>query len=177
MLPAAYGRAADRSLAEVLESQLQIAEKRILGAAEAMPESDYGFVPGPGEFEGVRTFGEQVKHSAAAIYTIFAGVRGEKPPAHVNDGKGPEEVRTKGQIVQYLKDSFGYARGANALLNTSNMLEIAAPGSFSRLDFAILGPVHTLDHYGQVVVYLRMKRIVPPVTQEEIRRQGEARKE
>jgi hypothetical protein len=96
----------------------------------------------------------------------------------VNDGKGPNDVRTKAEIVQYLKDSFAYARSANAVLNTSNMLEAASPspGSFSRLDLAILGPVHTLDHYGQIVVYLRMQGIVPPVTQEEVRRQREEKK-
>jgi len=73
VLPTTQGRAATKTLSEVLETQLKIAETRIVGAAEAMPEANYGFVPGPGEFQGVRTFGEQVKHAAAANYTIFAG--------------------------------------------------------------------------------------------------------
>ena len=43
----------------------------VVGAAEAMPADKYDFVPTTGEFKGVRTFGQQVKHLAQANYEFF----------------------------------------------------------------------------------------------------------
>ena len=75
-------------------------------AADAMPEDKYGFKPTNGEFEGVLTFGEQVKHVAFYNYATFAIMFGEKPPAEADAARGPEAVRTKADILKYARDSF-----------------------------------------------------------------------
>ena len=58
-----------------------------MGIAEAMPAEKYTFVPTRGEFKGVRSFGEQLKHIAADNYLLGAGILGEKPPAEMGVGE------------------------------------------------------------------------------------------
>src|SRR6202140_1257672 len=55
-----------KSIAESVSGTLQFAEGNFLGLAEAMPEDKYSFMPVVGKFDGVRSFGEQVKHVACA---------------------------------------------------------------------------------------------------------------
>ena len=46
-----------------------------------MPADKYGFAPADGEFKGVRTFGQQVKHLAATNHILAAAALGEHTPA------------------------------------------------------------------------------------------------
>src|SRR5215475_1970348 len=85
---------------------LTLAEKVIVSAADAMPADKYGFAPTDGEFKGVRTFGQQVKHLAAANHILAAAALAEEPPADAGDETGPETVRTKAEILDYLSASF-----------------------------------------------------------------------
>src|SRR5438270_4795015 len=78
--------------AQVLEERVSAAEKEIVPAAEAMPENKYSFAPTEGEFKGVRTFGEQVKHLAAANYQLGARILGEAPPHGERDESAPDSV-------------------------------------------------------------------------------------
>src|SRR6266567_4267197 len=52
----------------------------VSGLAEAMPEDKYSFIPTVGRFDGVRSFGEQVKHVACAQFAFFNEFEGKKPP-------------------------------------------------------------------------------------------------
>jgi len=54
---------------------LSLVEGEFLSAAEAMPEDKFNFAPpaGSGNFDGVRTFGQQVKHVAGSNYFFFGG--------------------------------------------------------------------------------------------------------
>jgi hypothetical protein len=90
-----------------LQVFLKSVEKRVVSAAEAMPADKYGFVPAEGAFQGVRTFGQQVKHLAAANYILAAAALGKEPPAGAGDETGPKTVRTKAEILAYLSASFG----------------------------------------------------------------------
>jgi hypothetical protein len=56
-------------------------QTQIVSAADAMPAVKYGFAPTDGEFKGVRTFGQQVKHLAAANHILAAAALGEESPA------------------------------------------------------------------------------------------------
>ena len=99
-----------------------IVEKEVVEAAEAMPEDKFDFSPEklniPGsDYKGVRTFGEQLKHIAASNYLIWSPITGEKPPDTVNDGKGPDNMKAKADIIKYLKDSFAFGHKAVATLN------------------------------------------------------------
>src|SRR5215510_4274543 len=80
---------------EVTDVLVTLLEKQLVDAADAMPADKYGFVPSTGEFRGVRTFGQQVKHLAATNYILAAAALGEPPPADAGDETGPESARTK----------------------------------------------------------------------------------
>src|SRR5262245_39973153 len=89
-----------------LQGLLRIAEKEISSAVDAMPADKFGFAPTEGEFKGVRTFGQMVKHLSATNYILAAAALGEEPPADAGDEVGPEALRTKDEILRYLKGSF-----------------------------------------------------------------------
>jgi len=81
---------------------LKSVQTQIVSAADAMPAVKYGFTPSDGEFKGVRTVSQQVKHLAATNNILAAAALGEEPPADAGDEMGPETVRTKAEILDYL---------------------------------------------------------------------------
>lgn len=158
---------------EVLGYWVTFEEKKLIALADAMPADKYQFVPTDGEFKGVRTFGQQVKHLSATNFILGAAILGEKPPKDAGDEKGPDSVRTKAEIMQYLKDSFVYLHRAVASIDDTNELERSESSAISplqgkipatRLGLAMEALMHTNDHYGQLVEYLRMNGIVPPAS-------------
>jgi hypothetical protein len=157
-----------RTVTEVLDHTVLNLEEEFVPAAEAMPEDKFGFAPTNGEFKGVRTFGEQIKHVAAVNYELGAAIMQEKPPSEVNGEAGPASITTKADILKYLKDSFAYVHKAIATINEKNLTEtVRSPfgeGKVSRLGLASSVSWHGYDHYGQMVEYLRMNGIVPPAS-------------
>ena len=159
------------TIASAIDREVSLVEKEIVEAAEAMPEDKFDFSPEklnlPGsDYKGVRTFGEQLKHVAASNYLIWAPITGETPPDTVNDGKGPDNMKAKGEIIKFLKDSFAFGHKAVATLNESNLVQPIArkSGTTTRLFMATFAPAHAFDHYGQIIEYLRMNGIVPPAS-------------
>lgn len=155
------------SVASVLDQQLTAVEHDFVSAAEAMPEEKYSFVPSAGEFKEVRTFALQVRHVAYVNHLFFGAVLGEKPPAGV-DRNGPATLRSKQDIVQYLRESFAMGHRAIATLMPANLVTIIPdpprPQFNTRLAVVVHACDHAYDHYGQMVEYLRMNGIVPPVS-------------
>jgi uncharacterized damage-inducible protein DinB len=160
--------AADKAptAAEVFDRQLKSTEAEFVPLVEAMPADKFNFAPTAGDFKGVRTFAQQAKHAAFVIYMASAGLLGEKnPSAGGPDENGPDNLVTKEQIVQYVKDAFAYAHRAVATLTNQNLLQATDPkGARTRVETAGLLFWHTRDHYGQMVVYLRMNGLVPPAS-------------
>lgn len=145
-------------------------QRILLPLAMAMPEDKYGFAPTNGEFKGVRTFAEQLKHVAAANYRFASTILGENPPADVGeDENGPASLKTKEEILKYLSQSFSYVQKAVATMDAKNVVSpVKSPfgeGDTTRLAMATLIVGHGYDHYGQLVEYLRMNGIVPPASQ------------
>jgi uncharacterized damage-inducible protein DinB len=135
-----------------------------------MPAVKYAFAPTDGEFKGVRTFGQQVKHLAATNYILAAAALGEEPPAGAGDGMGPETVRTKAEILDYLNVSFEHLGKAidaigdkNATVKHSPISPLKATET-TRLALTVESLIHAFNHYGQMVEYLRMNGIVPPAS-------------
>ena len=156
-------------IAKVFDQDLTGIERQIVPLAEEMPAGKYAFAPTDGEFKGVRTFGDQVKHVAAVIYAVSASVLGEKNPSELGTAEnGPAAVKSKDEIVKYLKDSFAYAHKAMGSLTEKNLAEmVSSPfnsNPVQRVKMATVATWHSFDHYGQVVVYLRMNGIVPPAS-------------
>ena len=160
------------TLTSTIDREISIIEKEVVDAAEAMPEDKFNFSPEslniPGsDYKGVRTFGEQLKHIAASNYLIWAPITGEKAPDTVNDGKGPDNMKSKADIIKYVKDSFAFGHKAVATLTAANIAEPITSGSgrpTTRLFLATFAPAHCFDHYGQLAEYLRMNGIVPPAS-------------
>ncbi len=160
------------TIASSIDREISLVEKEVLEAAEAMPEDKFDFSPEklniPGsDYKGVRTFGEQLKHIAASNYLIWSPITGEKPPDNVNDGKGPDNMKAKADIIKYVKDSFAFGHKSVATLNSSNLVEPITSKSgrpTTRLFLATFAPAHCFDHYGQMIEYLRMNGVVPPAS-------------
>jgi len=155
------------SIAESVSGPLQFTEGSLLGLAEAMPEDKYSFVPTAGKFEDVRSFGEQVKHVACAQFAFFNEFEGKQLPADCEKG-GHDPAKTKAELVKYLKDSFDYSNRVLATLTAKNALERVEGrygGPNTRLGISVIAVWHITDHYGQLVEYLRMNGLVPPMTQ------------
>ncbi len=159
-----------RTTAQVLDQSVTTVENEFVPAAEAMPEDKYSFAPTSGEFKGVRTFGQQVKHVAAVNYLLGATILGEKPPVELGGESGPDAVKSKADIVKFLKDSFAYFHKAVTSINDANLLSpVKNPfgeGTVTRLGVATLNVGHCFDHYGQMAEYLRMNSIVPPASRQ-----------
>ena len=158
------------TVASVVNSTATSMEHEFVSAAEAMPEDKYGFAPTSGEFKGVRTFAQQVKHVAAVNYILGASILQEKPPVDIGGESGPESVTSKADIVKFLKASFEYAHKAMGTINEKNFLEPVknpfADSSTTRLWLAEIITSHGFDHYGQMAVYLRSNGIVPPASRQ-----------
>ena len=157
-----------RTVAQVLDRSVTGVENEFVPAADAMPEDKYSFVPTNGEFKGVRSFAQQVKHVAAVNYLVGAAILEEKPPVDLGSENGPDSLKPKADIVKFLKDSFAYVHKAVGTINDGNLLSpIKSPfgeGMTTRLGMATLIVGHCFDHYGQMVEYLRMNSIVPPAS-------------
>ncbi|MBZ5684724.1 MAG: DinB family protein [Acidobacteriia bacterium] len=157
------------TLASNVDPEVSAIEKQVVEAAEAMPEDKFNFSPEslhiPGDdYRGVRSFAVQVKHIAASNYFIWSPLTGEKLPEGLKDGNGPENLKTKADILKFLKDSFALGHKAAATLTTENMLQPPGSSKSSRLHLAEFGVAHAFNHYGQMVEYLRMNGIVPPAS-------------
>ena len=142
-------------------------QEQVLEIAGAMPGDRYSFRPAP----KVRSFGEQLRHIGAVQWVVGAGLLSESPPADVGDGdSGPLSMTAKPEILKYTGDSFSYLRRAIKSINESNALEMI-PHPFDpentsteRLALAVGYASHGWEHYGQMVVYLRITGIVPPAS-------------
>jgi uncharacterized damage-inducible protein DinB len=148
------------SPAQTYGSVLSTMEKQFVSAAEAMPEDKFNFAPAPtmGEFKGVRSFGDQVKHVAETNWYFF-----HDPTKPMVDNRADiEKLKTKAEIVQALKDSFVQAHAYVDAITAENAFVMTEHGT--RAGMAAFGVAHLMDHYGQLVVYLRMNGIVPPAS-------------
>jgi hypothetical protein len=110
-----------------LQSLLKVVENEIISAVDAMPADKFGFAPTDGEFKGVRTFGQMVKHFSATNHILAAAALGEEPPADAADELGPESVRTKAEILAYLKSSFVHLDNAVEAIGQTNIPVNASP--------------------------------------------------
>lgn len=140
-------------------------EKDFIALAEAMPEDKWSYKPTQGNFNNVRTFGEQIKHVACGNEAWARQINGEKTPERCDIG-GPNPAKTRAEILAYLRDSFALMDKAIAATNADNLLQpnhgkYWGPNRLSALTAAVW---HVSDHYGQLVEYLRMNGIVPPAS-------------
>src|SRR2546422_215245 len=160
---------ASPTVASVMDREISAIEKQVVEIAEAMPEDKFNFTPEslniPGDdYQGVRTFAVQVKHVAASNYFLWSPLTGDKVPENIKDGNGPADLKSKADILKFLKGSFALGHKAAATLTAENMLQNPGNSKSTRLRLATFGVAHAYDHYGHMVEYLRMNGIVPPAS-------------
>ena len=179
--PSQQPTAAEMSKKETVSSALlrilDDEEYELRSAAEAMPEEKYVYRPAQGMFKNekpaygpaeVRTFAEQAKHVACANFAFAAELDGQKPPDACDKG-GPSPAKTKKELLVYLRDSFLAIRKSLGAIDSKNMYDpIEGPyaGPNTRIGLADLVIWHNADHYGQILLYLRLNGIIPPASRE-----------
>ena len=163
----------DETLAKAIMRTFEFQEYEVRSAAEAMPEDKWDFRPASGMFKNekpeygpaeMRTFREQGKHVACANFAFAAELDGAKPPMGC-DKDGPSPAHSRAEILTYLRDSFVALKKSLNAITVKNMSDpmsgpYATPNT--RLGLAGICVWHNADHYGQMVIYLRLNGIVPP---------------
>jgi uncharacterized damage-inducible protein DinB len=131
----------------------------LLRSAEKMPEENYGFKP----VDTVRSFGQILGHVADSQYYFCSVALGEKNPA-------PQIEKTKtskADLTAALKDAFAYCDKAyDSMTDASGSEMVKFMGSDApKLGALNVNNVHTVEHYGNLITYMRMKNIVPPTSE------------
>ena len=133
----------------------------LLKSAEEMPEENYSFKP----VATVRTFGQIIGHVADSQYEFCSAV--------VGDGKQPPGIEksktSKADLIQALKDGFAYCDQAYNSMTDAHAAEMI---KFFGHDAPKLGLLnfnigHNMEHYGNLITYLRIKGLVPPSSQQQ----------
>jgi uncharacterized damage-inducible protein DinB len=130
----------------------------LIKAADEMPEADYSFKASPPE----RTYGEMVGHIADVQMALCGNAQGEQKKS---DSAGKT---TKADLVAALKTSFDYCDGAyNGMTDAdaAKMVTMFGPRKATKLAVLNFNIAHDNEMYGQMVVYLRIKGLVPPSSQ------------
>jgi uncharacterized damage-inducible protein DinB len=146
------------SQAKELAATFQRAANEILDVAEAMPAEKYGYKP----TADIASFGDQLVHVAGVTQRFIDTAKGTKTEA------GPHGSMTKPEVVALLKKTF---QGAQEMIGPLTDAQLAEPVKFPFGDRTVTratfwqGPLFQIrNHYGQLVVYLRMNGIVPPAS-------------
>jgi uncharacterized damage-inducible protein DinB len=163
--------AGQQSISSAIERQFNKIENDILTTALAMPEDKFNFSPENlriknSDFKGVRTFAGQIMHLATDNILIWSAITGDPVRTDIEDVNGPKSIKTKKDIIEYLKSSFAIGRKAIASLTNLNAMDMIEFRwrKLPRLDLAFYALTHANEHYGQMVIYLRMCGIIPPPT-------------
>lgn len=133
----------------------------LLRSAEKMPEENYSFKP----VDAVRTYGQIIGHLADAQYLFCSVASGEKNP-----GLNIEKTKTsKADLIAALKDGFAYCdKVYNSMTDAASLQTVKFFGNDAP-KYAVLqiSVGHNMEHYGNLVTYMRMKGIVPPTSEQQ----------
>jgi uncharacterized damage-inducible protein DinB len=158
---AGYWDALTPSMASVAKTMHASVRRNLAEAAAAMPDAEYGFKPTP----EVRSFGQVIGHVINANFFFCSQARGEKSPAT----QDYEKVADKATLVKALNDALAYCDGAYNDTTDSTfqtLVKVAAPSKEQTPRGMVLmfNTTHNEEHYGNLVVYMRLKGHVPPST-------------
>jgi uncharacterized damage-inducible protein DinB len=165
---AGFDKALSPSLAAVAKSMHATIRRNLAEAAEAMPAEDYGFKPTP----QVRSFAQLVGHVTAANYLFCSQAQGAAASSTPAATTNFETVSDKSTLVKALNDALAYCD--NVYMATSDQtftqaVHLSALGPMQATDTTrgavlMFNTTHNNEHYGNIVVYLRLKGHVPPST-------------
>jgi uncharacterized damage-inducible protein DinB len=137
----------------------QTVKTNIMKSAEQIPDSLYGYKPTP----EVRTFGQLFGHIAEENYAICSAAAGEKPPVTNLE----KTLSTKADLVKALGDSFAYCDKVFGSLTDSSAPTMANffGRQMAKLSIMTFNTSHDNEHYGNLVTYMRLNKMVPPSSQ------------
>jgi uncharacterized damage-inducible protein DinB len=137
------------------KSDYKIVRNFVVRAAEKMPEAAYGFRPTP----EVRSFGQLIGHIADDQYRYCSAVTGEAKASEFERTEPP-----KTEMVAALKSAFAYCDSAyEGLIDATAAEKVKFLGrDVPKLIVFTLHAGHVWEHYGNIVVYMRLKGLVPP---------------
>jgi hypothetical protein len=173
--PTAAELSRDETPGRAVMREFRDQEYEVRSAAEAMPADKWSYRPAKGLFQNekpafgpaeLRTFAEQVKHVACSNFAFAAELDGTAPPEACDKG-GPSPAKTHAELLVYLRDSFAALEKSLSAITAKNMYDpIEGPyaGPNTRLGLAVVCIWHAADHYGQMIIYLRLNGIVPPTS-------------
>src|SRR5262252_1329673 len=133
----------------------------LLRAAEKMPEENYSFKPA----DTVRTYGQIIGHLADAQYLFCSTASGEKNP----DLKIESSKTSKADLIAALKDGFAYCDKVYASMTDAEATQTVKffGNDASKFGLLSLNVGHNMEHYGNLVTYMRIKGIVPPTSEQQ----------
>jgi len=142
-------------IAQSIRNTWNSAKRNITESAEQMSEADYAYKP----VDTVRSFGAILAHVAGANYVFCGPARGDK--AEYAEDRIEKSAKTKADIVKALNESLVYCDAAYNSLTDKTAGETILP-NVARAQRLIGNAVHLQEHYGNLVTYLRLNKIVPP---------------
>jgi len=131
----------------------------LVSSAEKMPEENYNFKP----TDAVRSYGQIVGHLADAQYNFCSMALGE-----TNPGLKIEETKTtKADLVAALKGALAYCDKAYDGATDASGTQTVKLFGMDMPKFGVLNinNAHDMEHYGNLVTYMRLKNIVPPTSE------------
>lgn len=143
-----------------LRSAWNGARQNVRRSADVMPEAKFSFKP----VDSVRSFGAILAHVAGASYEFCAAAKGEKTP-HAED-EFEKSAKTRADIVKALDGAFAYCDEIYKTLDDAKLAQMV-DGAFGgpkapRASLLIGNTGHVMEHYGNLVTYLRINGLVPP---------------
>ena len=157
--PAAVASSPDNPLSAFTKTVYGRQKEILLRSAEKVPEENYSFKP----TEAVRSYGQIIGHLADAQYIFCAKALGV-------DNPGPKIEQTKSSkadLIAALKDAFAYCDKAyDGMTDTSATQTVKLfGGDTPKLGVLTVNNMHNMEHYGNLVTYMRLKNIVPPTSE------------
>ena len=165
---AGYDQVLSTSMAAVAKGMHATIRRNLAEAAEAMPAEDYAFRPTP----EVRSFAQLVGHVVFANYLFCSQARGVAPDTTPALRTNFEQVTDKMTLVKALNDALTYCDVAYAQTTDATFAQpvrLSALGPMKATDTSrgavlMFNTAHNNEHYGNIVVYLRVRGHVPPST-------------
>ena len=159
LAPAAVALAEDRPRNAFNKRAYTYMKDVLVRSAEKMPAESYAFKP----TETVRTFGQILGHVADSQYFFCTTALGEK-----YSSRQIEKTKTsKADLIASLKEAFAYCdkvhEGMTNAVASDTVTFMKEP--MAKVDVLAANNMHTIEHYGNLITYLRMKNIVPPSTE------------
>ena len=156
---AAYADPRLEGIWEGYDGEWSHVSQQLIALAEAIPAEKYSWRPAP----GVRSISEVIMHIAIANFYLLS-VTGPKMPADITSNTQEETIKTKQEVLNYLKRSLTAVKTARRELKPGDLArKVKIQGKTVTVDGIYLRIViHDNEHMGQLIAYARMNGIVPP---------------